>query len=206
MTLLNIIFKKPRAQIGGVTIDASINENHVHVAEPTRNPIENGAKVTDHVDIEPFRLAMDCIVSDTPIDFGILNAAAGIAATASNLISGGTRSTDAWAELVKLLNDRKPFTVVTGLKVYENMVLAVLDLNRNAQTGHAINFHAEMEQIRIVGDDEILDGTLADTAKNIGAKTRNLGQRVLDQIDEIAENKLFQGGSRLFGLMQAVFR
>src|SRR5713101_5273233 len=59
-----------------ITIDATLQEVHKADAEVTEHPVELGADITDHVRPKPVELRIEGIISDTPIDDSLLNAAA----------------------------------------------------------------------------------------------------------------------------------
>lgn len=60
------------------------------------------------------------------------------------------RVRDCHEELLRLRAERQPIVIVTGLKTYENMVLLAVDVRRDASTGHALDFTAVAEQVKIV--------------------------------------------------------
>lgn len=124
----------------GLELDVVISESPEYKATPTRFPVESGAKITDHVLVEPRRLSIEGIVTATPaIPLGGLR----------GLISPNAPA-DAHEYLKQLLETREPFTFVGGLEVYENMVLTSYTPVRTSKTSDALEFRATMEQIAIV--------------------------------------------------------
>jgi gas vesicle protein len=68
-----------------IVIDATVTEDHKNRARLTKHPIETGTAITDHMFLEPVKLTIDGVISDTPITFlafgSSLAAAGAIAAT-----------------------------------------------------------------------------------------------------------------------------
>ena len=186
MGIFSILFGKSRASIGSITIDASISEDHVSTAELTENPVEDGGDITDHVRIKPLELTIEGVISDTPVTFSVINNISGIINTVTSIFGNTSRSVDAYNELIKLQQSRDPFKVVTGLKVYENMILTELSIPRTAQTGNAIHFSATMRQIQIAKSETtgISTRSLSTSVTSLGQKNVNLGQKVTETASE----------------------
>jgi len=187
MALLSLIFDKPvKASIettddGNETIiiplDASLSESHTRDSQVTRNPIEDGSTVSDHVMLNPIKLTIEGLISDSPVS--IIQSAVGTAvssasqlansaigglggAVAGNSVGGALGSLaglltgtprdpkDAFNELENIWKKRRPIKIITALKKYENMILTNLNVPRNAQIGKSLRFSATLEEIKIV--------------------------------------------------------
>ncbi len=128
-----------RARIGGIEIDASVSEDHTYFADTTDNPVEDGTVFTDHVVLQPVVLEMEGRISD---------------ATQSLLeFRGSGRSLEAFKSLVILQRTKQPFTVTTGINVYQNMIFQELRIIRQALDGRSIRFNATLRELLIFGDD-----------------------------------------------------
>lgn len=214
MALLNIIFgRKVRAQIGGITVDASIDEDHTLTCDVTENPVEDGANITDHVHLRPAELKINGVISDTPLDFSALNLpiVGNVVGLINNTLinAGEPRSIQQYNKLVELRKKREPFDVVTGLKVYKNMILSSLTVNRNATNGKAIHFSAEMKEIKIVkssigGDTTTLKSTVSSTVKDIASTTKTLGQKVTSALDPVRDLRLLSGASFILNTIRSL--
>lgn len=208
MSLLNILFGVQLAKIGAVSIDASVREVHDSDCTATDNPVEEGADVTDHVTIEPKRLSIEGVITDTPISFGVVSAVEGAVRTVGRLFGMGTRSKNAYDKLVALQATRKPFTVVTGLKVYKNMILEKLSVPRTCDTGNSIHFTANMKEI-IIARSQTSSGSgnaSADVA-SLASGTQDLGSvataSVTDQV-AAAGAEASQGWNGLFDKFEGI--
>jgi len=110
--------------IGAVRIDCVIRESPKHKLGITRIPIEDGSAVTDHAYVEP---------KQVQLEFADGNAAATFAA------------------LVRLQETRSPFTLVTGLYVYRNMLIEDLSAERDEKFSKVLKGSATISEVIIVG-------------------------------------------------------
>lgn len=126
-------------KVGGIIMDVTLDEDHVYESVITDNPVEDGTVYSDHIILLPGVLNLVARVSDAAIAFlGIPKLA---------------QSIDAYRELVQLQAKREPFSVVTGIGDYENMVLQNLSVPRTAQDGQSLRFNMRLREILIVGDE-----------------------------------------------------
>lgn len=129
----------------GLEMDAVVSESPEFKATPTKSPVERGAKITDHVSLEPRTLSVEAVVTSTPaVPFG----------SPRGLISPNAPA-DAHEYLKTLWETREPFTFVGGFEVYENMVLTSYTPMRSSKTGNDLEFRATMEQITIVSSEVV---------------------------------------------------
>lgn len=175
---------RSKARIGQVLIDAVVKEEHIADAKATSNPIEAGREVCDHVIVEPERLTIEGVISDTPVAFypgfgslarygihelveaspfisdvvaavgdsplpGMVEAGLEIAGY-SEALGLSRRSHLGYRALRALLRSRTPLKVVTGLRVYKDMVMTRLAVSRDVNTGDALRFISELRHVRIV--------------------------------------------------------
>lgn len=186
MALLSLIFDRPiRASfetvVGServvVPLDASISEGHERQASVTQNAIEDGSNVADHVKLNPVRLTIEGLISDTPVSLlqaglglGISSAsqlaagaiggvggniaaeaaAFGLGSLAGLLTGAPRRASDGFKFMEQLWENRQPFTMVTALKRYENMIMTQLSVPKSASIGKSLRFSMTLEQVRIV--------------------------------------------------------
>jgi len=109
--------------VGPVPVDCVVREGYRHGLGISEIPIESGANITDHAYIEPKRLRLD--IAD------------GAAAATFNA-------------LVAFQESRVPFTVVSGLFVYSNMLVARIDADRDWQWSAALRSSIDLQEAIIV--------------------------------------------------------
>lgn len=135
--VLSLLYGKkyPRSQLqsnfGNVTFDTVVTEEHRYASRVTHYPVEFGTIISDHIIKEPDVVILSGIVSDTPLAF----------------LAGFNRSVNAFNQLVELQSRRLPVTLVTGIKVYTNMAITLLDVPRNVKTGQTLTFNIEFQKI-----------------------------------------------------------
>jgi hypothetical protein len=169
---------KAIAKIGSVQLDCSIQETHSFKSDVTDYTVEDGGKIQDHIYLEPFRITMQGIVSDSPLGF--------LGGGFSDTIQ--SYSEDAYDKLTEMREQRILFDVVTGLKIYPNMVFETLDVNRDKDTGKALYFTSQLKQIRKAQSKVIyINGTHTNN-KNF-PDTQNQGNQPVNKIDPEAEKK-----------------
>ena len=205
-----ISFKEtlPTENIPDFHIDVTMTENHSFEAEATENPVEEGVVISDHIDLKPESFTITGVISDTPLAFGAsvqgastaagafvgktvlgpLGALAGVGAgaLAGTLVGGSNRMKNAFDHLRDLQTKRVPFTVITGLRRYTDMVVTSLTINRDGKSGRSFNFTAVLKQIRIVKSKV---ASIPNTFKNVSGAgpAQELGKKSAN--DVTSDNK-----------------
>jgi len=128
--------------IAGLTFDAVISESHVSELQVTENPIETGVAIADHCFMRPLRVTINAVVSDLKLP------------SASNIYDGSPsgRVRRAYEMLQQLQTDlagnvSQPFSVATGLRTYDNMVVVSLSATQDVTTARLLAFTAELVQV-----------------------------------------------------------
>lgn len=129
------------AMIDSFLIDACISESHEYKSEITKFPVERGGTITDNIRNEPLTVTMECIISNTPI--GKL----------AQQFSSAGRSDFMYQRLLEIRAARKPVTIRTSLKKFNNMALESLSIPRGKGGGDFLRFTAVFVQIDIVDTD-----------------------------------------------------
>lgn len=119
--------------LGGVTFDVVLEESHEDCLEITEHPVEHGASVNDHAYLKPATVTIRAGVSDS-----------------SPAGSGDGYSRDVYDKLRQLQATREPFSIVTGKRLYENMLLETLTILTDQTTEHALIVSAACRQVIIV--------------------------------------------------------
>lgn len=131
--------------LGPVPIDCVISENHSSEIEITGVPIETGAEVNDHAYILPKRVTLE-IASN--------------AAVAT------------YAALVRFQESRRPFTLVSGLAVYRNMMVKAINVTRDKVFSKILNGSAELQEVIIVDTSYAAAETGDEERPNAGVPAR----------------------------------
>lgn len=180
----------------GIILDALVSEEPVFRADVTKNPVENGASISDHMQLLPVELTMEGVITDAPLGYAVVGNIQNLVRNVTNIFGGKSRSIDAFNELRNLQTTRQPFTVLTSLQRYKNMVMTELSPTRNSQTGNAIHFRCKMIQVNIVSSQ--LAQNLSDGVKGIGAKTTDVGNKTSGNSTRATTSKEYDAAIAIF--------
>lgn len=158
----------------GIVLDALVSEEFSSKCDVTEYPVESGAVIADHVQMRPIELTIQGVITDSPLGYAVIGNIQNLVRSVSTLFGQTSRSIDAFNELLELQKKRIPFTVVTGLRRYENMIMTELTVPRTAQTGGAIHFSATMKEVKIVSSQHT-NLKLSSSVAKLGAKITDLG-------------------------------
>ena len=171
MSILNLITTQNTIKTTVISLNSEGNEvkwkpdssdtTHYMSATITKNEIESGSKVTDHIVINNREIKMTVTITQTPLNFArslvetVANTAlqnivppviAGIGVSLLNQEDTTNRLQDAFSYLEKLHEDAQPFTVISKLKKYDNVVIQ--DLTVAEQQASWLKFDITLEQIK----------------------------------------------------------
>ena len=145
MSIAQLFFKKGNF-ISTIELDIIISESATATVRVTENPVENGANVNDHIIIEPLTFTTAGVVSN------ISSSTIGQFTRIPTIFSQNTaKSKEAWEALLELQINRTPFTLVQGLKEYNNIVLISLTESQDKDSANGLFFTATMKEIIFVG-------------------------------------------------------
>lgn len=126
ITLQNI-FGKHR-KIGDIDIEVVISENTSDVLTITKQPVQQGASITDHAYKEPTTLSMRVMFED-------------------NLFVSLSK---VYQDLLDLQESRVPFEVVTPKRLYSSMLISSLGLTTDKQTENTLSISISFQEVLIV--------------------------------------------------------
>lgn len=140
-----LVGRGSRLQIGAVTVDASLSENHTLTGAVTEHPIEDGSSISDHYKVAPREISVEAIVTGTPIETGFPGAT--LISSIGSAIRGADPVLDAWQEIERYFDQAVRIDIGTSLKVYKNMMLTSFSCTRDASTGQALRFSCTAREI-----------------------------------------------------------
>ena len=153
---LQSILVRPTRLIGDFTAQVTFEEQHEDVMEITEQPVEFGARITDHSYSRPATLTIHCGWSNSPASTGLLgslsNAVSGSVNGVSSILSGNSISQvkAIYHNLLQLQQSRVPFSVVTGKRDYANMLVRSLKTTTDKESENALMITATFQQIIMV--------------------------------------------------------
>ena len=134
--------------IPGVTID----EQHVDDLMITSHPVAIGGNISDHAVKQPSTLIMRCGWSESGNIFNF-----------DKNLQLAPGPLEAYKQLQALQNNRQPISVVTGKRLYENMLIRRLTVVTDVETENALIAEVEFQQIIIA------DTTTVGSSVNVGS-------------------------------------
>lgn len=142
-----------------ITMHAVVSETHTLANTITDHPVESGFNVSDHSRPEPEIVALDCRISNTPLNpqqrTQAIKAGEFTVQSASGDAAGAIGSTDGyafqqWRKLRDLRDAGSIVKVSTTLGDYDSMAIQSITLPRNARNYDAIAFSITLKRIRVV--------------------------------------------------------
>lgn len=168
------------------SLDAVLSESHRFRSRVTTFPVESGSVISDHVINEPEEITLTGHVTNTPIQLlgGALSGAV-----------NDDRVQTAFDVLTALHEDSALVTVVSGLKVYEDMLITSLYFPRDRRTGQAIEFTVTMQKIVTA----VFESTLMPDEPNSAQASpeQNVGAQPTVEEVEVTSESTFEGYSPL---------
>ncbi len=142
-------------------VDAAIDAGHEATMEITQHPVEIGADVTDFAIVQPRMLVLNGRISAVkPVKEGFEPDPNEIVGISPDRVSYS------WSVLEEAMRNRRVLTIVTPLKLYENVLIRELRTNQDARTVHVLDFVATIQEIITVAvtetkfaDEEIAEGS-----------------------------------------------
>jgi hypothetical protein len=120
----------PYRAINDIIADVTVKEAGVDKLTITKHPVEYGASITDHAFVEPAELTLSIGFSDSGNYDGYVS--------------------DAYQALLALQATRQPFTVYTGKRVYQNMLISNIAQTTDQETEYTLNIVVSLQVILFV--------------------------------------------------------
>ena len=117
-------------------VDGYEAEEHKLKVRKTTYPVESGRTLVDHAVKEPYKLKLRGWVSDLMPS----------AAVSQNLPLP-YRGSAAWRQILQVMDEREPITVITTLGAYENMLIVSATAPIDRTTGNSLRFTIELEEM-----------------------------------------------------------
>jgi len=120
--------KVSKRAIGPFTGFVCMSEDSTDVLEITQHPVQRGAAITDHAYMQPSTVSIRFIY--TP--------------------SLATPLTQTYSELLDLQSSREPFTIVTGKRVYKDMLFKSISVATDVTKENVLSVIGDFQQVILV--------------------------------------------------------
>lgn len=155
ITLQSISGINSQRKISTIDVDVILNESTTDTLTITKQPVQQGAAITDHAYKEPTQLSMT------------IHLGADVALSLSDL----------YKVLLNLQASRVPFDVITPKRIYRSMLFAILGVTTDKTTENILAINATFQEVIIVK----LTTTTVPRARQrnpgVTGKTENAGKK-----------------------------
>ena len=136
----------PGIPLFSFSVDATSSIQHNMTNVTTNHAIEDGSDVTDHIINRPDTLSVSGVISDSPSSFFAIGNP-----LITSALNGGKISKQVLDDyFLKARNDKLLFSITTGLRAYENLVMTSFSVTETAQTANSLNFTASFTVVKFV--------------------------------------------------------
>ena len=115
--------------LGELQFEVVVEESHEDSVTITEHPVEQGAKVNDHAYVMPARVSIRAGMSDA---------------------TGYGKAREMYDRLLDLMRRREPFAIVTGKRLYENMLVQSVSCTTDKSTEQVLLVTAECREVILV--------------------------------------------------------
>lgn len=149
------IFPTNKRLIGEIKVDVIMTEVTNDTLTITKQPVQQGASITDHAFKEPTVLTMDIFFRDN-----------------------GTRSLKKlYQDLLDLQVGRIPMTITTPKRVYARMLIQSLGNTTDKNTEHTLAINLQFQQVIIVSVSTTIVPRIEQKRPAVTGKTENAGKK-----------------------------
>lgn len=167
-TLLNLQSRK----IGIIVPAVVVSEKHSDTLEITEHPVETGAAISDHAYKRPSELVME-------VGFAGGGSLLDLASSLTSTSLLGLSPREYYEQLLNLQTDRVPFDVVTGKRIYKNMLLRAIEVTTDKTTENVLSAVLTMREViitstsvkQVADKSNMASGVDTSAVQNAGVKT-----------------------------------
>ncbi|KFC07593.1 putative bacteriophage protein [Trabulsiella guamensis ATCC 49490] len=172
MDILSTLFQQQSRKIGVIIPSVVVTEKHSDTLEITEHPVEVGAAVADHAYKRPSEVVMEVGFAGGG---SLLDFASNL--TATGLL--GLSPQETYQEILNLQDSRVPFDVVTGKRLYNNMLIRALEVTTDKTTENVLSaiitlrevIISQTQQVTVADKKDMKDGVSTSSVQNTGTKT-----------------------------------
>lgn len=148
MDILSAIFRQQSRRIGILIPSVVVSEKHSDALEITEHPVEkpttNSASgfIADHAYKRPSEVTMECGFAGGGSLLDFID-------TSSIGLSAGLSPKETYQKLLDMQLERVPFDVVTGKRVYTNMLVRAIEVTTDKTSENVLNCTLTLREVII---------------------------------------------------------
>lgn len=202
MDILSTIFRQNSRKIDIFIPSVVVSEKHSDLLEITEHPVEKPTTgsvsgfVADHAYKRPSEVVMECGFAGggSLLDFFD---------TSQFGVSLGISPKETYQKLLDLQLSRVPFDVVTGKRVYKNMLMKSIEVTTDKATENVLScvitlrevIISQTQSVTVADKSEMKEGASTSAVQNTGTKTtKPPNESLLSQLKNGASSLLGLGG------------
>lgn len=172
MDILSTLFQQQTRKIGLIVPSVVISEKHSDTLEITEHPVEVGAAISDHAYRRPSEVVMQ-------VGFAGGGSLLDLLDTTSFGLSAGLSPREVYQNLLDLQNSRVPFDVVTGKRLYSNMLIRAMEVTTDSSTENVLSAVLTLREViitstttsQVAAKADMKEGANTSAVQNSGVKT-----------------------------------
>ncbi|ATM90575.1 TPA: hypothetical protein QHR59_000084 [Klebsiella aerogenes] len=193
MDILSTLFQQQSRRIGLIVPSVVVSENHSDTLEITEHPVETGAPVSDHAYKRPSEVVME-------VGFAGGGSLLDFIDTSSLGLTLGLSPKETYQQILDLQTSRIPFDVVTGKRLYSNMLIRAIEVTTDRTSENVLMAVLTLREVIITQTQQIAVADKADMKE--GANTSaviNSGTKAAKPQNESLLSSGWQGLKSILG-------
>ena len=152
---LSLFAIRPTRRYGEITANVVVAESTNDTLTITKQPVQQGASITDHAYKEPTTFSTTIYFRDNP------------AKSLSKI----------YQDLLDLQTSREPFDIVTPKRIYRNMLIATLGMTTDKSTENVLKISVAFQEVILVSVSTTTVPRQKQKFPGGTAKTENVGKK-----------------------------
>ncbi|HCC6159122.1 TPA: hypothetical protein M5979_005319 [Klebsiella pneumoniae] len=193
MDILSTLFQQQSRRIGLIVPCVVVSEKHSDTLEITEHPVETGAPVSDHAYKRPSEVVME-------VGFAGGGSLLDFIDTSSLGLTLGLSPKETYQQILDLQTSRIPFDVVTGKRLYSNMLIRAIEVTTDRTSENVLMAVLTLREVIITQTQQIAVADKADMKE--GANTSaviNSGTKAAKPQNESLLSSGWQGLKSIIG-------
>lgn len=165
-----------KRKIGLLIPNVVMKETHTDKLSATTHPVETGATIADHAYLLPAELSME-------VGFSSGGSLVDFMDTTAFGVQASLTPAESYQQLRDLMTNRQPLTVVTGKRLYNNMLITSITVTTERATENVLFATLTMNELMITqtqtlgtaGKENMTQGVNTSAVQNNGKKVARPG-------------------------------
>lgn len=181
---ITLIPIRPQRTIGSIQMQVVVTENTTDTLTITKQPVQQGASITDHSYLEPTVFSSTAYFKDN---------SQSLAGEINSFTSPSSGLAKIYQTLLDLQLSRTPFTIVTPKRTYTDMLMNALSQTTDKATENCLSVHMSFQQVIIVSVSSVAVPRINQKSPGRTGATQPAGQK---------QSALFKGAQGITGLFK----